>query len=189
MTSRDDVTELRARSSAEKQTPSFTGSGVITEQDQNLAHIRTMALEYRLVAPVRSTATTYIGPEKEPEAAVILKPPLPDSCIPPIWAEVGLVGYSFLNHAINMTSSHDRKCANPLTLSGVFKVAFIMPKVSPKDTFLVGTPPGQLFVALEPNLADKLVAVIYSTRVGGSSSRTGKGFHAPKTMLIEAGRP
>jgi hypothetical protein len=109
--------ELPARSSANGQTPSnFASSGAITELDRDLAHIGAMAQECHvggLFATVYSfdkaaennpededdpddikmaseyTSAVYVGLEKEPEAAIFPKQRLPDTCIPPIWAQVG----------------------------------------------------------------------------------------------------
>ena len=66
----------------------------------------------------------YVEPEKEPEAAVFPKQPL--SVKPPVWAEVGQVENHSPNHVGNMVSSHDRKCASPLTTSGAITAVFIM---------------------------------------------------------------
>jgi hypothetical protein len=122
---------------------------------------------YNITTASEYPSAVYVGLEKEPEAAVFPKQPLPVTCIPPIWAQVGRVGYSFPNHVGNMVSSHDRKCASPLTPSGGIKAAFIIQTISSKDTFLAGTPPSQFSVGSQPNLADRFVGVIYSTTVGG----------------------
>ena len=107
--------ELPACSSAKRQTPNFASSGAITELDQGLAHIGAMAQEchvggpfapaysfdnaaenilededdpYNITMASEDHSILYVGPE-EPEAAVFPKRPLPDTCIPPIWAQVG----------------------------------------------------------------------------------------------------
>ena len=207
--------ETLARSSAKTQTPSdLAGSGPITELDRGLARIGAMAQECHvggLFASVYSfdnaaenipededdpydttmaseyPSSVYVGLEKEPEAAVFPKQLLPIR--PPIWAQVRRVGYGCPNHVGNMVSSHDRKCASPLTPSGAFKVAFIIYTISSKDTFLAGTPPGQFSVGSQPNLADILVAMTFSTTAEGLSFRMGKGFYIPTLMFIEAGSP
>lgn len=108
------LSEPSARSSAKAQTPSeFASSGAIIELDRGLAHIGAMAQECHvggLFAPVGSfdnaaenisededddpydvttageyPSSVYVGPEKEPQAAVFPKQLLPVR--PPIWAQ------------------------------------------------------------------------------------------------------
>ena len=207
--------ELPAHSSAMTHTPSyFASSGTTTDLDRDLAHIGAMAQECYvrgLSAPVYSfdnpaenmpedendpyditmaseyPSTVHVGSEKEPEAAVFPKPLLPVT--PPIWAEVGRMGYDYPDHVGNMVSSHDRKCASPLTPSGAFKAVFIKYTISSRDTFLAGIPPGLVPFWFPANLADKFIVVIYSTTAEGLSSRMGKGFYIPTSMFIEAESP
>jgi hypothetical protein len=77
---------------------------------------------YDITMASENPSIVYV--EKEPEAAVFPKQPL--LVTPPIWAEVGQVGYDYPNHVGNMVSSHDRKCASPLTTSGAITAVFIM---------------------------------------------------------------
>ena len=172
-------TKLPAHSSTQTRTPSyFASSRAITELDRGLAHIGAMAQEchvHDLFTPVYSfdnaaenmfedeegpyditieseyLFTAYANPEKGPEAAVFPKQLLPVT--PPIWAEVRWVGCGCPNHVGNMLSSHDRKCASPLTPSRVFKAVFIIYTIWPKDTFLAGIPLCQFHSASPPNLA------------------------------------
>jgi hypothetical protein len=207
-------TQLPARSSTKTHTPSdfSTGSSrAITELDRGLSHIGAMAQECHirnLFTPVYSFDNaaedmpedeedpyditianeypyTNAGSERGPEAAVFPKQLLPVT--PPIWAEVRRVGCGRPNHVGNMLSSRDRRCASPLTTSGVFKAVFIIYVMWPKDTFLAGIPLCQFHSGSPPNLADNLIAVIYSTTAEGLSSRMGKGSYVSASIFIEAG--
>ena len=170
--------ELPVRPSAKRKTPpNLASSGSITELDRDLAHIGAMAQECHAdghFAPVytfdnaaedipddgddlyditMAGRSLYVRLEKEPNAAIFPKQRLPDKCFPLIWAQVGRMGYSFLNIVSNMISSRDRKCASPLTASEVFKVVFIIASISSKDIFLADTPPSQFSVCSRPKFS------------------------------------
>jgi hypothetical protein len=80
-----------------------------------------------------------IGSEKEKNVSVLSRPPLPVT--PPIWAQVWRI--IFKKDVCHMVPSLDRKCASPLTTSGVSKAASITSMILSKDIFLGPTPPGQ----------------------------------------------
>lgn len=94
--------------------------------------------------PYDSTFSEYpvlssIGSEKEQQVSRLPRPKLPVT--PPIWAQVRRIVCE--KDSCHMAPSLDRKCASPLTTSGVIKVASIIPMKSSKDIFLGLTPPGQ----------------------------------------------
>jgi hypothetical protein len=96
------------------------------------------------VYPYDSTFSEYpvlssIGSEKEQQVSRLPRPKLPVT--PPIWAQVRRIVCE--KDSCYMAPSLDRKCASPLTTSGVIKVASIIPMKASKDIFSGPTPPGQ----------------------------------------------
>lgn len=96
--------------------------------------------------PYDSTLSEYpvlpsVIPDKEPRVSRLPRPKLPLTVTPPIWAQVRQIVYEKDN--CYMAPSLDRKCASPLTTSGVIKVVSIIPMTSSKDIFLEPTHPGR----------------------------------------------
>jgi hypothetical protein len=185
-----------------------TGDGTIAELNRDMPNIEVMMCGYYVGGGVSALAYTFdsvageipedendphdftqneycgISPielEKRPAVDLPPKPRLPVR--PPIWAQVRrlccgkVVDY--------MVSSLDRKCASPLMPSGAFKAASINPMTLSKGIFSAPTPLGHSICYTTHLSSDTLLAVIYSTMVGGLSSRMGERTHVLIVMDVE----
>jgi hypothetical protein len=96
--------------------------------------------------PYDSTLSEYpvlpsVVSDEEQRVSRLLRPKLPVTVTPPIWAKVRRIVYE--KDSCYMVPSLDRKCASPSTTSGVIKVVSISAMTSSKDIFLELTHPGR----------------------------------------------